>query len=60
MLTCTQNLTTFLDFEFNNFLSKCSVSKKHLLIVQLIIKNLIQFTELVYIAYIEGEVFEVM
>ena len=50
----TQNLN------FNNFLSKHNVSTKLLLIVQLTNGNPIQFTELVYIAYTEGEIIEVM
>ena len=47
---CTQNLTTFLDFEFFH-----SAPMKHLLIVQLTIGNQIQFAESIYIAYTEGE-----
>ena len=46
----TQNLTAFiltLIMNFDNFLSKHSVSMKLLLIVELTIGNPIQFTELV-------------
>ena len=49
VLMCMQNLTTFLTLNFNIFLSKHNVSMKLLLIVQLTMRNTLQFTEFVWL-----------
>ena len=56
-LMCTLNLTIFLDFlSFHNFVPKQISSVKFWKLVQYAMENLMQFTELVYIACTEGEI----